>query len=154
MSWMSWMSINTQDDPQCSWMSWRSWMSWMSINTKGDPWCSWMSIVAQVVLWCTMKFIWRVKITLDVGRCLGWLLMLSDPPCSWKSWMCIDAIVVPWCTNRIVWMHKITLDVAGCLWCLLMNLLCLHEPRELSICSRCSQMSWMCIDAQDNLWRS
>ena len=156
MSWMSWMSINTQDDPQCSWMSWRSWMSWMSINTKGDPWCSWMSIVAQVVLWCTKTFIWRVKITLDVAKCLGWLLMNK---------LCLNT------TKGFMWMLQMTLPAAGYLGCvlmlklfpdtpiecILMNLLCLHELRELCTCSRCPLMQLDVLDgfdAQDDPWHS
>ena len=42
----------------------------------------WMSIVAQVVLLFTKTFIWRDKITLDVAKCLGWLLMHK---------LCLDA---------------------------------------------------------------
>ena len=114
----------------------------------------WMSIVAQVVLLFTKTFIWRDKITLDVAKCLGWLLMhklclvATRDLCGCSKWpsLCIDAKVVPLYTNRFVWMHKLTLDVAGCLWCLLMNLLCLHEPRELCICSKCPLMQLDVLD--------
>ena len=93
------------------------------------------------------------------------------PWCSKMSWMTIDAKVVSWCNKGFIWILKMSLPAAGCLECvlmlklfpdtpiecILMNLLCLHEPRELCTCSRCPLMQLDVLDgfdAQDDPWHS
>ena len=138
MSWMTWMSIDSPDDPWCSWMS------WMSTVAQVDRGCIPMLKLTRGAAGC-LRCQLMLKMTLDVAGCHGCLFMHLDVP--WWTWLHLDVAgctlmylvaarcpcfklggnLDPWCTwmvfdaNLLIchkkitpfWLHETPLPITG-----------------------------------------